>query len=67
MENLMARTDIHEARANGALADAHLAQGGYEEATAAMPDAECHYKRAQSADTIERSSSIPDNRARPES
>jgi hypothetical protein len=58
MDNLKARTEIHDAWTNIVLADAHLARGGYKEASAAMIDAECHYRSAQSAVTIEESGSI---------
>ena len=48
MEDLRARTSIHEALTNIVLAGAHVAQGRYAQAEEALRDAEDHYRRATS-------------------
>ena len=60
MRNLMARTEMNDARANIALADAYLALGRYREANEAMLDAERYYMRSQSAMTVEQPDAILD-------
>ena len=63
MENLMARTEIHDAWANVVLAEALMAQAKYEEAAEIIVEAEGHYRRALSATTIVQSGSIVDRLA----
>ena len=63
MFNLPARMEINDAWTNVVLADAYLAQRKYKEADAAIRDAELHYRKAESAVTIERSDSILDKLA----
>ena len=64
MRNLMARTEMNDARANIVLADAYLALGRYREANEAMLDAERYYMRSQSAMTVEQPDALLDELAR---
>jgi hypothetical protein len=52
MENLLARTEIHEALANVALADAYLTQNRTQDANGAIFEADRHYRNAKSMLTI---------------
>lgn len=63
MEDLMARTEIHDACAGVALAESLLAKGKYQDATAVMLEAEGHYRNAQSATTFAHSGSTIDRLA----
>jgi hypothetical protein len=47
MEDLRARTEIHEAWTNITLAGAHITQNKFREAEGAIRDAEGHYKTAR--------------------
>jgi hypothetical protein len=63
MENLKARTEIHDAWTNVILADGHLAEGRSQDAETAILDAERHLKSAQLAITIEKSGAVLNNLA----
>jgi hypothetical protein len=63
VQNLKARTEIHDAWANIVLADTHLAEGKDREAGEAMLDAEHHYRCAQAIITINTSDSVLDRLA----
>lgn len=56
MPNLQARTEIHDARTNIALAEAYMMRNKYKEAAAALIDAERHYRGAQYALSFGKSS-----------
>ena len=47
VDDLRAKTEIHEAWTNIALAGAHLSQGRFRDAGQALADAEFHYRLAQ--------------------
>jgi hypothetical protein len=48
VEELRARTNIHDALTNVAMAEAFVSQGRYAQAEEALRDAENHYRRAES-------------------
>jgi len=61
MLNMMARTEINDARTNIVLAEANLARGKLTEAQDAIANAERHYRNARSAVTVHQSDSILNN------
>jgi hypothetical protein len=61
MFNMKARTEINDALTCIVLAETGLARSDYDGAAAAIHDAECHYRSARSAVTIEKSDSILEN------
>ena|ERR1700722_3721464 len=54
----IARTEMHDAWTNVVLADVYIAQGKYNEANRALVSAGGHYRRSQSAVTIEQTDAI---------
>jgi hypothetical protein len=63
MEDLLARTEMNDARMNIALAEGHLADGKHSEAVDALDNAGRHYQRARDMINIGQSGPILDNLA----